>query len=87
MWTCKHVANSLAETHHDDLPQWKRLGLKIHVALCVVCSRYHKNVMVMQDCARALAEHEKEGSCQSPDCLAEDAKERMKKRLAAHEAD
>lgn len=81
MWTCKQVAKALAETHYEDLPKWKRLGLKLHVALCFVCSRYHKDVMVMQDCARVLSEREKDGSCQLLECLADDAKARMKKRL------
>jgi hypothetical protein len=81
MWTCKQVARGLAEKHYDDLPKWKRIGLKVHVALCVICRRYHKDVMLMQDCARALSEREQEGSCQLPASLADDAKARMKKQL------
>ena len=81
MWTCKRVAEALAETNYEDLPRWQCLGLKLHVSLCCICSRYHKGVMVMQDCARILAEREKEGCCQQPDCLPEGAKERIKKRL------
>ncbi|HAR66491.1 MAG TPA: hypothetical protein DCR55_09810 [Lentisphaeria bacterium] len=81
MWTCKRVAKSLAETHYKGLPGRKRLGLKAHMALCLVCSRYHKDAMLMQDCAKALAEREQAGNCQLPARLPEDAKERMKRQL------
>ena len=51
------------------------------MALCLVCSRYHKDAMLMQDCAKALAEREQAGNCQLPARLPEDAKERMKRQL------
>ena len=81
MLRCKQVAEALAENHYDDLPKWRRLGLKVHVAFCFVCSRYHKQVMTLQDCARGLAEQEKDGKCQLPDALSEDAKSRMKAKI------
>jgi hypothetical protein len=82
MFKCKQVAEALAQSHYDDLPRWKRLGLKLHVAICFVCSRYHKQVMLMQDCSRGLAEHEKDGCCQLPDSLSDEAKARMRKKIS-----
>ncbi len=46
MWRCKHVADALAKYHYWDLPWAKRLGLKTHVHLCLVCGRFHRQVLV-----------------------------------------
>ena len=83
MLKCKQVAEALADHHYDDLPKWKKIGLKLHLALCFVCSKYHKQVLVMQDCARNLSEQEKADKTMPHDqCLSDDCKARMKKALA-----
>ena len=62
MFTCKQVSNSLEKQHYAELPWFKRIGLRLHVALCVVCGRYNKQVMLMQDTCHHFNEHcEKEG--------------------------
>ena len=85
MLKCKHVADALADQHYDDLPKWKKIGLKLHVALCFVCGKFHKDVMLFQDCSRKLSEREEESGCTSvTSCLPDDFKERMKKEMAEH---
>lgn len=61
MWTCKQVGEALAEHRYRDLPLLRRIGLRLHVALCVVCHRYNKQVMQMQDLAAGFACRETEG--------------------------
>jgi hypothetical protein len=84
MLKCKHVADALAEHHHEDLSKWQRIGLRLHMALCFVCCKYHKQVMLMQDCARGLAGRESEdtGSPSDDQRLSDKARERMKASLA-----
>lgn len=82
MFTCKQVSNALARRNYASMGFWQRLGLKLHVALCVVCGKYNRQVMVMQDAARKFREHEEEllerpGCC----CLSAKDKEAMKKAL------
>ena len=83
MLRCKHVADALAASHYQDLSKWQRIGLRLHMALCFVCCKYHKQVMLMQDCARGMCEHEAGDSAPPPtdQCLSDDAKSRMKSRL------
>lgn len=61
MWTCKQVGNALAAGRYRDLPWHRRLGLRLHVALCIVCHRYNKGVMNMQDIAAGFEKRELSG--------------------------
>lgn len=81
MWRCKHVADALAEHHYWQLPWLKRAGLKVHVALCVVCGRYHRQVMVMQEMADKFHQQETQGGLPAKTELSADAKERIKAAL------
>lgn len=80
MWRCKHVADALARHHYWDLPWAKRVGLKTHVYLCVVCGRFHRQVMIMQDAARIFRTHEEQDP---PPPMPADAKERLKKTVSS----
>jgi len=61
MWTCKQVGNALASGRYSDLPWYRRASLRLHVALCVVCHRYNKGVMQMQDIAAGFEKRELSG--------------------------
>jgi len=58
MLTCKQVSKALAEQDYREMPFHKRMGLRLHVALCVVCKGYNGNVMLFQDMARAFRRYE-----------------------------
>lgn len=66
MFTCKQVSKSLAKQDYETLPWHRKLGLKLHVVLCLICGRYNRQVMLMQDTCRhykaneekALEKHE-----------------------------
>ncbi|HMO04727.1 MAG TPA: hypothetical protein PKC67_06495 [Kiritimatiellia bacterium] len=76
MLTCKQVSNALARKDYAAMSPLERLGLRIHIALCAVCGRYNRQVMIMQDAARAFrrrenAQIESSGACLS--CCDKDA--------------
>jgi hypothetical protein len=78
MWRCKQVADALAEHHYWQLPWLKRVGLKVHVAVCVVCGRYHREVMLMQELADKFGQQENADALPSKARLGEDAKRRLR---------
>ena len=80
MLRCKHVADALAQHHYWDLPWAKRIGLKTHVALCVFCGRFHRQVMIMQDAARLFRLHEENAP---PPPMPAEARERLRKAIQA----
>jgi len=81
MWRCKHVADALAKHHYWDLPWAKRVGLKTHVCLCVVCGRFHRQVMIMQDAVRAFRRRENDQLEKSGPCLSGCDKDAIKNAL------
>lgn len=81
MWRCKNVASALAEKNYELLPWRRRMGLKLHVALCFVCHGYHKQVMIMQDVTRKFHEHEENDDLAPETELGDDAKQRIKEVL------
>jgi hypothetical protein len=85
MLTCKQVSRALHGSDYAKLPLLSRLALRLHVALCFVCGRYHRDIMVFQDGVRGFLRQEE--SDQGP--LAEQARlppatrERIKRALHA----
>jgi hypothetical protein len=56
VFTCKQVARRLAERDYTELPWLQRGFLKLHVILCAICGRYHRDVMRFQDGIRPYRE-------------------------------
>lgn len=81
MWRCKQVADALARHHYWELPWARRIGLKLHVALCIVCGRFHRQVMLMQDCARHFHQHEEQDDPALRIPMPAASKDRLKQRL------
>ena len=81
MWMCRQVAKALADGDYEKLPLRKRLGLKMHVFLCVMCGKYHRQVMDMQDGVRGFLAHEEDPDLAPELHLAPEAKEHMKQVL------
>lgn len=83
MWRCKHVADALAKHHYWELPWARRIGLKLHVALCVVCGRFHRQVMIMQDAAHLFHKQEEADDPALRIPMPDESKRRLKEKLAA----
>lgn len=62
MLTCKQVSRALAEEDYAAMSPVKRAGVKLHVALCVVCGKYNRQVMTMQDMVRKFRGREDVGA-------------------------
>lgn len=85
MLTCKQVARSLTDGDYAELPPLKRLSLKVHVLLCAVCGRYHRQVMRFQDGVRRYRKLEASRIASSGDHfrLLEEEKESIRRILAS----
>jgi hypothetical protein len=84
MLRCKDVANAMFEGDYQDLPWWRRWGLKMHVALCIFCHGPHKQLMQMQDGERIFRGREDALHTLSGPSMGADAKLRV--AAAIHEA-
>lgn len=81
MLRCKQVSDALASSKYWELPLRKRIGLRLHVALCLVCGPFNRFVMLMQDATRAYRRHEMEDAPSGDMCLPEEAKRRIHEAL------
>lgn len=59
MLRCKKVGEALdGATHYESLPFLKKLGVQIHVRLCRICGKFHRDIMIIQDGSKSYRDHE-----------------------------
>lgn len=81
MITCKQVSRSLEECDYETLPARSRLGLKLHVMMCVFCGKYNKQRMVMHDIFRRLRQREARGEMLAEEHLSDEARSRIQENI------
>ena len=73
MLRCKDIANALAKENVRDLTWRQRFFLFMHIFLCPVCGRFHRDVVKSHENAREFCEQDEVGDDELPD----DAKKRL----------
>ena len=81
MLRCKTVSEALAATKYWKLSWYRRLGLHLHVALCAVCGRYNRQVIVMQDGVREYLRHEEQEPPPAELSLSPAAREKIRRAI------
>lgn len=81
MIACKQVARALANHRYYELPWWRRVPMFMHIKLCVMCGKYHQQVVDMQRGVKNYLEHEDAGDVEPDIHLSEEAKKRMEAAL------
>jgi len=81
MLMCRQVAKSLAENRYYELPWYRRIPMFIHIRLCIMCGKYHQQVVDMQKGVRNYLEHENDGDISPELHLSEDARARISEEL------
>jgi hypothetical protein len=82
MFACKQVAKALAEHRYYELPWWRRIPMFTHIKLCVMCGKYHQQVVDMQRGVHDYLEHEDIGDIQPNVHLSDEAKKRIEEELS-----
>jgi hypothetical protein len=85
MIACRQVAKALAEHRYYELPWWRRVPMFVHIKLCVMCGKYHQQVVDMQKGVHDYLEHEDAGDIETHVHLSDDAKQRIAKELRENE--
>jgi hypothetical protein len=76
--TCREAVRAQSEHLDHPLPPMKRLGLWLHLLVCVWCRRYGKQIDLLHDQARRHAE---DLTAAAPRTLTPEARERIKRKL------
>ena len=81
--SCEEVTRLVSESLDRPLSLRNRIGLRLHLMICVVCSRYRKHLRFIRDAVRGHPErvdgHEETGTL----VLSPEAYERIKRALSA----
>jgi len=57
MLTWKDASHLISESHERPLGLWERLGLKMHLWMCVGCRRFERQMTLLRLAVRALGKH------------------------------
>lgn len=77
MIMCRQVAKALAEHRYYELPWYRRIPMFIHIRLCVMCGKYHQQVVDMQRGVHYYLEHENKGDVDPDMHLSPEVRERI----------
>lgn len=80
MYTCLEVTRSLASDEYRRAGFLKKLGIRLHLALCKHCSRYARQLWTIAAALRV-------GKRETPPAEVEAAKQRILKQLSGKDGD
>ena len=81
MIMCRQVAKALTHYHYYELPWYRKIPMFIHIRLCVMCGKYHQQVIDMQRGVHDYLEHEERDDIKPEVHLSEEARQRIKEAL------
>ena len=81
MFRCKRVSKALTEKRYWELPWYRRMGLRIHIFLCMVCGPYHRQVIEMQEGVKRYLTEEEELLKKGDRTLSSEARDRIRRTL------
>ena len=87
MLMCRQVAKALAENHYWELPWHKKLGMFIHIRLCVMCGKYHSQLVDFQRGVHGYLDQEDEEIPAPEMNLSDDAKQRIQQALSQEQSE
>jgi len=79
IFSCKKTSAMISESMDRQLPLSQRMGLRFHLMMCRLCSRYQRQLCLIRDtlhAGSAAEQNETTGSGLSPE-----GRERIKKNL------
>ncbi len=81
MLSCKDVTRLISESMDASLPIGKRIGVRIHLLMCRFCARYERQLLLIRETARRLAETPEGPGDPSGETLSLEARDRIRKSL------
>jgi len=82
IFNCKEVSRLVSESLDRELSLPQKIGIRMHLFMCNFCSLYKKQIIVMRDAMRLLAQVDE---FPEPAVLSSEAKRRIKRLLTVHQ--
>jgi len=77
MLTCKDVTRLISDSMDRSLPLGKRIGVRLHLMICRFCARYERQLLLIRDTVRRIADPPDPPGALPPDTLSPEARERI----------
>ena len=77
VFSCKQITALISLSMDTKLPMYKRMGIRFHLMMCVLCRRYQKQLLFI----RSILGHDEEGKDQPCEILSDDARKRIEDTL------
>jgi len=77
MLSCKDVSKLVSESLEHPLPFGKRMGVRMHLMMCLLCRTYQRQMFQLRTLVKGAAAYEPE-----PQLLPEETKDRIRQRLS-----
>jgi hypothetical protein len=56
MFSCKNVTQMLSESLDRKLPFYQRIGMRVHLIMCKLCSRYKEQLLFLRKTAHLFSD-------------------------------
>ena len=84
MLSCKDATRLISESMDRSLPLRKRIGVRVHLLICRFCARYERQLLLIRETARRIAEAKEWPGEPSGETLSEGTRERIRKSLGGN---
>ena len=79
MFNCKAVTRIISESMDRKLPFYQRMGIRVHLLMCKLCSRYRRQLFFLRKTIRLQASSSED--IESAIVLPSGARERIKRSI------
>ncbi len=79
MYTCKEVTQMVSESLDRKLPLHQRMGIRLHLFMCKLCSRFRKQMLILREAMHLQDRYVEDAN--HPLTLNLDTRERIKRAL------
>ena len=79
MFNCKAVTRMVSESLDRKLPFYQRMGIRMHLLMCKLCSRYQRQLLLLRETIRLQAASSED--IESAIVLPPGARERIKRSI------
>lgn len=78
VFSCKQISALISLSMDKKLSFSKRMGIKFHLMMCVLCRRYRRQLLFIRSVLRRDGGVDDDSTCQT---LSSDARKRIEKKL------
>jgi len=79
MYNCKEVTQMVSESLDRKLPLRQRMGIRLHLFMCKLCSRFRKQMLILREAVRLQDRYVEDAK--HPLTLNPDTREHIKRSL------